>query len=157
MLFDMECRTSIDHSLVLSPYRLLDKLLVVCPNVDYCEEVLPRSDLEAHLLHRCRGAVTRCIKSSLGCTFQGPRSALQSHLWECQFRDQDGEGEVSTIEIQRSQADLGISIVGGCDTPLVCIVIQEVFPEGVVAKDGRLKPGDQILEVNIILWDKIDK
>ncbi|XP_071120941.1 ligand of Numb protein X 2-like isoform X2 [Mytilus edulis] len=154
MLFDMECRTSIDHSLVLSPYRLLDKLLVVCPNVDYCEEVLPRSDLEAHLLHRCRGAVTRCIKSSLGCTFQGPRSALQSHLWECQFRDQDGgknpvlEGEVSTIEIQRSQADLGISIVGGCDTPLVCIVIQEVFPEGVVAKDGRLKPGDQILEVN---------
>lgn len=32
--------------------RLLDKLLVVCPNVDYCEEVLPRSELEAHLLHR---------------------------------------------------------------------------------------------------------
>lgn len=29
------------------------------------------------------------------------------------------DGEVSTIEIQRSQADLGISIVGGCDTPLV--------------------------------------
>ncbi|OWF43211.1 Ligand of Numb protein X 2 [Mizuhopecten yessoensis] len=70
--------------------RLLDKLLVVCPNVDYCEEVLPRSELEAHLLHRCRGAVTRCIKSSLGCTFQGPRSALQSHLWECPYRDQDG-------------------------------------------------------------------
>lgn len=38
---------------------------------------------------RCRGAVTRCIKSSLGCSFQGPRSALQSHLWECPFRDQN--------------------------------------------------------------------
>ena len=37
---------------------------------------------------RCRGAVTRCIKSTLGCAFQGPRSALQSHLWECAFRDQ---------------------------------------------------------------------
>uniref|UniRef100_A0A8W8NQE1 Ligand of Numb protein X 2 n=1 Tax=Magallana gigas TaxID=29159 RepID=A0A8W8NQE1_MAGGI len=123
------------HSIVLSPYRLLDKLLVVCPNVDYCEEVLPRCELEAHLLHRCRGAVTKCIKSTLGCTFQGPRSALQSHLWECQFRDQDGgknpvlDGEVSTIEIQRSRADLGISIVGGNDTPLGCIVIQEVFPD----------------------------
>ncbi|XP_060078546.1 E3 ubiquitin-protein ligase LNX-like [Ylistrum balloti] len=134
--------------------RLLDKLLVVCPNVDYCEEVLPRSELEAHLLHRCRGAVTRCIKSSLGCTFQGPRSALQSHLWECQYRDQDGgknpvmDGEVSTIEIQRTQADLGISVVGGCDTPLACIVIQEIFPDGVIAKDSRLLPGDQILEVN---------
>lgn len=134
--------------------RLLDKLLVVCPNVDYCEEVLPRCELEAHLLHRCRGAVTKCIKSTLGCTFQGPRSALQSHLWECQFRDQDGgknpvlDGEVSTIEIQRSRADLGISIVGGNDTPLGCIVIQEVFPDGVMAEDGRLMPGDQILEVN---------
>ncbi|XP_025084827.1 ligand of Numb protein X 2-like isoform X2 [Pomacea canaliculata] len=142
-------------SVFLSPARLLDKLLVVCPNVDYCEEVLPRSELEAHLLHRCRGAVTRCIKSSLGCGFQGPRSALQSHLWECAFRDQASgknpvsEGEVSTIEIQRREDDqLGISIVGGCDTPLICTVIQEIFPEGAVSQDGRLKPGDQILEVN---------
>nr|KAG5699198.1 hypothetical protein BaRGS_012719 [Batillaria attramentaria] len=135
--------------------RLLDKLLVVCPNVDYCEEVLPRCELEAHLLHRCRGAVTRCIKSSLGCVFQGPRSALQSHLWECAFRDQASgknpvtEGEVSTIEIQRGEDDqLNISIVGGADTPLICTVIQEIFPDGAVSKDGRLLPGDQILEVN---------
>ncbi|KAL4225196.1 PDZ domain binding [Mactra antiquata] len=134
--------------------RLLDKLLVVCPNVDYCEEVLPRSELEAHLTHRCRGAVKKCIKASLGCTFQGPRSALQSHLWECEFRDQQSgknavlSGEVSTIEIQRDQADLGLSVVGGCDTPLVCIVIQEIFPDGVIHRDGRLQPGDQILEVN---------
>ena len=26
-------------------------------------------------------------------------------------------------------------------------MIQEVFPDGVVAEDGRLMPGDQILEV----------
>ncbi|CAG5115068.1 unnamed protein product [Candidula unifasciata] len=135
--------------------RLLDKLLVVCPNVDYCEEVLTRCELEAHLLHRCRGAVTRCIKSSLGCSFQGPRSALQSHLWECPYRDQNAgknpvmEGEVSTIEIQRREGEsLGISVVGGCDTPLVCTVIQEVFPEGAVSHDNRLIAGDQILEVN---------
>ena len=31
-------------------------------------------------------------------------------------------GEVSTIEIPRAQPDLGISIVGGCDTPLVSTV-----------------------------------
>ncbi|KAH9519138.1 E3 ubiquitin-protein ligase LNX [Bulinus truncatus] len=74
---------------------------------------------------RCRGAVTRCIKSSLGCSFQGPRSALQSHLWECPYRDQNAgkkpvtEGEVSTIEVQRKEGEnLGIGVVGGCDTPL---------------------------------------
>lgn len=135
--------------------RLLDKLLVVCPNVDYCEEVLTRCELEAHLLHRCRGAVTRCIKASLGCNFQGPRSALQSHLWECPYRDHVAgknpitEGEVSTIEVQRKPGEnLGISVVGGCDTPLVCTVIQEVFSEGAVSQDGRLVSGDQVLEVN---------
>ena len=30
------------------------------------------------------------------------------------------EGEVSTIEVQRQEGEsLGISVVGGCDTPLV--------------------------------------
>ena len=58
---------------------------------------------------------------------------------------------MTTIEIQRGCFDLGLSIVGGCDTPLVCVVIQEVFPDGVVAKDGRLQAGDQLLEV----WEYI--
>ena len=30
----------------------------------------------------------------------------------------------------------------------VCVIIQEVFPDGLVAKDSRLMPGDQILEVS---------
>ncbi|XP_052799031.1 ligand of Numb protein X 2-like [Mya arenaria] len=142
------------QDLVLCPSRLLDKLLVVCPNTDHCEEVLPRVDLEAHLAHRCRGTVTRCIRAGLGCTFRGPRSGLQAHLWECAYREQNAgknpvmKGEVTTIEIERDQIDLGISIVGGCDTPLVCVVVQEVFPDGAVSRDGRLQPGDQILEVN---------
>jgi C-terminal processing protease CtpA/Prc len=29
-----------------------------------------------------------------------------------------------------------------------CIVVQEVFPEGLVSQDGRLKPGDQLIEIN---------
>ena len=33
-------------------FRLLDKLLVVCPNTDYCEEVLPRCELQAHIQYR---------------------------------------------------------------------------------------------------------
>ncbi|XP_052799032.1 ligand of Numb protein X 2-like [Mya arenaria] len=142
------------QDLVLCPSRLLDKLLIVCPNTDHCDEVLPRVDLEAHLAHRCRGTVTRCIRAGLGCTFRGPRSGLQAHLWECAYREQNAgknpviKGEVTTIEIGRDQIDLGISIVGGCDTPLVCVVVQEVFPDGAVSRDGRLQPGDQILEVN---------
>ena len=58
------------------------------------------------------------------------------------------EGEVSHVEIPRTSASLGITIVGGTDTPLRCVVLQGVFPEGLMAGDGRLQPGDQIIEIN---------
>ena len=28
------------------------------------------------------------------------------------------------------------------------MVVQEVYPEGLIAQDGRLQPGDQIIEIN---------
>ncbi|XP_065437459.1 ligand of Numb protein X 2 isoform X4 [Chrysemys picta bellii] len=60
------------------------------------------------------------------------------------------EGEITTIEIHRSNPyiELGISIVGGNETPLINIVIQEVYRDGIIARDGRLLAGDQILHVN---------
>ena len=36
------------------------------------------------------------------------------------------EGEVSHVEIPRTSASLGVTIVGGADTPLRCVVVQEV-------------------------------
>lgn len=61
------------------------------------------------------------------------------------------EGEITTIEIHRSNPyiQLGISIVGGNETPLINIVIQEVYRDGVIARDGRLLAGDQILQVTL--------
>jgi len=64
-------------------------------------------------------------------------------------------GEVSTIEVERGQLDLGLSVVGGCDTPLVCIVVQEVFPEGALGRDGRIQPGDQVLEVRLMVLPRL--
>ncbi|KAA0199971.1 hypothetical protein HAZT_HAZT001358 [Hyalella azteca] len=59
------------------------------------------------------------------------------------------EGEISHVEIPRPKgAPLGITIVGGADTPLRCVVVQEVFPDGLIAQDGRLQSGDQIIEVD---------
>ncbi|XP_010211148.1 PREDICTED: ligand of Numb protein X 2-like [Tinamus guttatus] len=58
--------------------------------------------------------------------------------------------ETSTIEIHREdpEEDLGMRIVGGKDTPLGNIVVQEVLRHSVIAADGRIAPGDHILEVN---------
>jgi len=62
-------------------------------------------------------------------------------------------GQDTTIQIVKDKDDegkpmgLGLSIVGGSDTLLGAIFIHEVYEAGAAFKDGRLRPGDQILEV----------
>ncbi|XP_069006800.1 E3 ubiquitin-protein ligase LNX isoform X2 [Embiotoca jacksoni] len=60
------------------------------------------------------------------------------------------DGEVTSIKITRvdNSEPVAISIVGGNETPLVRILIQDIYREGVIARDGRLLPGDMILKVN---------
>lgn len=63
------------------------------------------------------------------------------------------EGEITSIEVHRANPyiELGISIVGGNETPLINIVIQEVYRDGVIARDGRLLAGDQILQAGALV------
>ncbi|XP_072361751.1 ligand of Numb protein X 2b isoform X2 [Scyliorhinus torazame] len=58
--------------------------------------------------------------------------------------------ETTVVEIHRvdPQEELGIHIVGGKDTPLCNIVIQEILRDSIVARNGKLAPGDHITEVN---------
>ncbi|XP_041076784.1 ligand of Numb protein X 2-like [Polyodon spathula] len=60
--------------------------------------------------------------------------------------------ETNVIELRRDNPEemLGIRIVGGKDTPLGNVVIQEILRNSLAARDGRLAPGDHILEVNDI-------
>ena len=61
--------------------------------------------------------------------------------------------EANTVELFRDEVeeDLGLRIVGGKDTPLGNIVIQEIVRDSLAARDGRLAPGDHILEVRAVL------
>ncbi|XP_074132505.1 E3 ubiquitin-protein ligase LNX isoform X2 [Sminthopsis crassicaudata] len=60
------------------------------------------------------------------------------------------DGEVTSIKITRVDPNesLAIRVVGGSETPLVHIIIQHIYRDGVIARDGRLLPGDMILKVN---------
>eukprot|EP00095_Tigriopus_kingsejongensis_P008584 maker-scaffold446_size168061-snap-gene-0.26 protein:Tk08584 transcript:maker-scaffold446_size168061-snap-gene-0.26-mRNA-1 annotation:"hypothetical protein LOTGIDRAFT_103997" len=134
--------------------RLLDKLEVTCPNSDSCQEGVSRGSLSDHLRYRCLGTLVACQFASAGCDYRGPTKSMNKHQNECQFKKQGItrlpilEGEVSHIEIPRTRPSLGMTIVGGADTPLRCVVVQEIYQDGLLAQDGRLRPGDQIIEIN---------
>lgn len=57
-------------------------------------------------------------------------------------------GRSNIIEIRKGKLGLGLKIIGGSDTILKAIIVYEVFKNGAAAKDSRLRPGDQLLEVN---------
>ncbi|XP_030650196.1 ligand of Numb protein X 2b isoform X2 [Chanos chanos] len=58
--------------------------------------------------------------------------------------------ESTVVELFRDnpEEELGLRIVGGKDTPLGNIVVQEVVRDTLAARNGKLAPGDHILEVN---------
>ncbi|XP_046521123.1 ligand of Numb protein X 2 isoform X3 [Equus quagga] len=137
-------------------HKLLDKLLVLCPFSSVCQDVMQRCDLEAHLKNRCpgashrRAALERRKTSRTQTEIENENGTTIVDLPAAQQPLSLPEGEITTIEIHRSNPyiQLGISIVGGNETPLINIVIQEVYRDGIIARDGRLLAGDQILQVN---------
>jgi len=52
------------------------------------------------------------------------------------------------VEIVKDASGLGLSIVGGKDTPLGGVFIHEIHSGGPAEKGGKLKAGDQIVKVN---------
>ncbi|XP_033636742.1 multiple PDZ domain protein-like isoform X3 [Asterias rubens] len=57
-------------------------------------------------------------------------------------------GVPTDIIVDKGKTGLGLSIVGGVDTQLNIVVVHEVYEERAAARDGRLWPGDQLVQVN---------
>ncbi|XP_049804845.1 ligand of Numb protein X 2-like [Schistocerca nitens] len=136
--------------------KLLEKLSVKCPNTDVCDKVLSRGDLQDHLKKRCPATVNpekaqtqHQVNKSSSCSSRPRTKSVQHDVHQKGItRLPVLEGEISHIEIPRLSTNLGITIVGGADTALHCIVVQEVFEDGLISQDGRLRPGDQLIEIN---------
>ncbi|XP_060935287.1 ligand of Numb protein X 2b [Limanda limanda] len=168
--------------------NLLDKLIVMCPHFEECQQQMQRCELQPHLHNRC--PVFRRLKEEAekrkrpswnelkGRKSDGesPGDAKHSATLSARnpSRDQPEPGlinpayeeseddntplrsslvaEANMVELFREEPEeeLGFRIVGGKDTPLGNIVIQEIVRDSLAGRDGRLAPGDHILEVNDI-------
>ncbi|XP_039975539.1 ligand of Numb protein X 2b [Xiphias gladius] len=165
--------------------NLLDKLTVMCPYYEECQQQMQRCELQPHLHNRC--PVFRRLREEAekrkrpswnelkGRKGDGESSGDAKHsaaLSRNPNRDQPEPGlinpayeeseddntplrsslvaEANIVELFREEPEeeLGFRIVGGKDTPLGNIVIQEILRDSLAGRDGRLAPGDHILEVN---------
>ncbi|XP_055782920.1 ligand of Numb protein X 2b [Salvelinus fontinalis] len=158
--------------------NLLDKLTVLCPHQAECQQQMQRCELQPHLHNRCpvfrmlreeaerrkrppwnelkgnrggeSGADTKHTRTATRDTQPEPgliNPAFEESEDETSMRS-SLVAEANVVEMIREEQELGLRIVGGKDTPLGNIVIQEIIRDSLAARDGRLAPGDHILEVN---------
>ncbi|XP_011881700.1 PREDICTED: uncharacterized protein LOC105569668 [Vollenhovia emeryi] len=66
-------------------------------------------------------------------------------------------GKEVTIEFQKDKNQgIGFYIAGGSNTPCNGVFVLDVSPEGAAGKDGRLQPGDQILNIGSDSFTEIE-
>ena len=86
------------HKKLSFNFRLLDKLMVTCPNSDSCDELLQRGLLSDHLRYRCSGTLVACQFAGAGCDFRGPSKKMATHQSECGFKK---EGRTNITKVTR--------------------------------------------------------
>uniref|UniRef100_A0A670Y5T0 Ligand of numb-protein X 1 n=1 Tax=Pseudonaja textilis TaxID=8673 RepID=A0A670Y5T0_PSETE len=79
-----------------------------------------------------------------------PRTNSTNLYISQQPRSKSPDGEITSLKINRRNPHeaLAIRVVGGSETPLIHIIVQHIYRDGIIFKDGRLLPGDMILKVN---------
>ncbi|XP_051165179.1 inactivation-no-after-potential D protein isoform X1 [Leptopilina boulardi] len=58
-------------------------------------------------------------------------------------------GKDTTIEFPKDKdKPIGFTVIGGNDSPVNGVFVLDVYPDGAAGKDGRLQPGDRVVEIN---------
>jgi len=57
------------------------------------------------------------------------------------------DGTVTIVDLEKGQTGLGLSLAGNRDRKKMSVFVCGLHPQGSAFKDGRIKVGDEILEV----------
>lgn len=66
----------------------------------------------------------------------------------------DLNGNTFVVDLNKGSNGLGISLAGNKDRTKMSVFVCGMHPNGSASKDGRIKIGDEILEVNFVLIAK---
>lgn len=63
----------------------------------------------------------------------------------------DLPGELHIIELEKDKNGLGLSLAGNKDRSRMSIFIVAINPDGPAGRDGMIRVGDELLEVNVVI------
>lgn len=81
------------------------------------------------------------------------RAMAVSREINCDLEDEEQRVQFETIDIRRDEdanndSGVGVDLVGGCDTAMGVVVVNDVCPSGSADRGGRLLPGDRVTRLN---------
>ncbi|KAK7495866.1 hypothetical protein BaRGS_00012856, partial [Batillaria attramentaria] len=60
----------------------------------------------------------------------------------------DLRGDIDIIEFSRGKSGIGLSLAGNRDRSIMSVFVAGIQPESPAARDGRIRVGDELLEIN---------
>ncbi|KAI4790848.1 hypothetical protein KUCAC02_034363, partial [Chaenocephalus aceratus] len=75
-------------------------------------------------------------------------SSSSSSAERCCERYGELPGELLSVELEKERQGLGISLAGNRDRSRLSIFVVGLHPGGPAARDGRIRVGDELLEIN---------
>uniref|UniRef100_H2XN51 PDZ domain-containing protein n=1 Tax=Ciona intestinalis TaxID=7719 RepID=H2XN51_CIOIN len=88
-------------------------------------------------------ALCACYAQTAACDF-----SFQATLVKAERKYGHLPGEIHVVEMVKGPAGVGLSLAGNKDRSQQQIFVVGVNPNGAAGKDGRVKVGDQLLEIN---------